>query len=283
MDAEYRKSIISYYDNTRLDYRVLWFSKKTRAVHFGYYDHEVKSHSEALLNLNKVMALKGGVKDGDIILDAGCGRGGSSLWLAENYKVHVTGITLVPHQVEKAQKAARKSQLDSRISFSEQDYSNTNFKDNTFSLIWACESMCHASEKLNFYKEAFRLLKPGGRLICADYFRAKRPLLPQGEKLLHDWLDGWSIKDIDEASEHQRHAENCGFTEFEIENITEYTKPSLKHLHSMASKLWSLGIFLKGIGLRNKVNHGNHFSSIKQFEALENKLWYYGLLSLKKV
>jgi len=283
MDAEYRKSIISYYDNTRLDYRVLWFNKKTRAVHFGYYDHEVKSHSEALLNLNKVMALKGGVKDGDIILDAGCGRGGSSLWLAENYNVHVTGITLVPHQVEKAQKAARKSQLDSRISFSEQDYSNTNFKDNTFSLIWACESMCHASEKLNFYKEAFRLLKPGGRLICADYFRAKRPLLPQGEKLLHDWLDGWSIKDLDEASEHQRYAENCGFTEFEIENITEYTKPSLKHLHSMASKLWSLGIFLKGIGLRNKVNHGNHFSSIKQFEALENKLWYYGLLSLKKV
>ena len=283
MDAEYRKSIISYYDNTRLDYRVLWFSKRTRAVHFGYYDHKVKSHGEALLNLNKVMARKSGVKDGDIILDAGCGRGGSSLWLAENFNVQVTGITLVPHQVEKAQKAARKSQLESKVSFSEQDYSNTNFKDNTFTVIWACESMCHASEKLNFYKEAFRLLKPGGRLICADYFRVRRPLPPQGEKLLHDWLDGWSIKDLDIPSEHQKYAEQCGFTEFEIENITEYTKPSLKHLHSMASKLWSLGIFLKGIGLRNKVNHGNHFSSIKQFEALENKLWYYGLLSLKKV
>jgi len=283
MDAEYRKSIISYYDNTRLDYRVLWFNKRTRAVHFGYYDHKVKSHGEALLNLNKVMALKCGVKDGDIILDAGCGRGGSSLWLAENYNVHVTGITLVPHQVEKAQKAASKSQLESKVSFSEQDYSNTDFKDNSFTVIWACESMCHASEKLNFYKEAFRLLKPGGRLICADYFREKRPLPPQGEKLLHDWLDGWSIKDLDASSEHQKYAEQCGFTEFEIVNITEYTKPSLKHLHSMASKLWSFGIFLKGIGLRNKVNHGNHFSSIKQFEALENKLWYYGLLSLKKV
>ena len=282
MDLEYNKSIVSYYDNTRLDYRILWFGKKNRSVHFGYYDHEVKSHGEALLNLNKVLAQKSGVKDGDIILDAGCGHGGSSVWLAENYNVQVTGITLVPHQVIKARNAARKRALDHRISFSEQDYSNTNFKDESFTLIWACESMCHAKDKLDFYREAYRLLKPGGRLICADYFRTQRPLNKEGEKLLHDWLDGWSIKDIDAFSEHKTNAEQCGFVEFNLENITEYTRPSLRHLHSMASKLWRFGQLLKGIGLRNNINHGNHFGSIKQFEALENHLWYYGLLSLKK-
>jgi len=282
MDLEYNKSIVSYYDNTRLDYRILWFGKKNRSVHFGYYDHEIKSHGEALLNLNKVLAQKSGVKDGDIILDAGCGHGGSSVWLAENYNVKVTGITLVPHQVIKARNAARKRALDHRISFSEQDYSNTNFKDESFTLIWACESMCHAKDKLDFYREAYRLLKPGGRLICADYFRTQRPLNKEGEKLLHDWLDGWSIKDIDAFSEHKTNAEQCGFVEFNLENITEYTKPSLRHLHSMASKLWRFGQLLKGIGLRNNINHGNHFGSIKQFEALENHLWYYGLLSLKK-
>jgi len=283
MDLEYKKSIVSYYDNTRIDYRVLWYGNKSKAVHFGYYDQQVKSHTDALLNLNKVMAVKSGVKDGDSILDAGCGRGGSSLWLAQNYDVKVTGITLVPHQVEKAQKAARKSGLDERVSFSEQDYCNTNFKDKSFTLIWACESMCHASEKLNFYKEAFRLLKPGGRLICADYFRTKRPLPDEGEKLLHEWLDGWSIKDLDDSQEHMKNATESGFGDFVLKDITEFTKPSLKHLHSMASKLWNFGIFLKGIGLRNKINHGNHFSSIKQFEALEDNLWFYGLLSLKKV
>lgn len=282
MDAEYRRSIISYYDNTRLDYRILWFNKKSSSVHFGYYDREVKTHEEALVNLNKVLALKGGVKDGDIILDAGCGRGGSSIWLAENYNVKVTGITLVPHQVRKAQKAARKNQLTDRLTFFEQDYASTNFEDESFTLIWACESMCHASEKLKFYQEAYRLLKPGGRLICADYFRTERPLQKEGEKLLHAWLNGWSINDIDTLTEHMKNAEHCGFVGFEMEDITEYTKPSLKHLHSMASKLWFFGQFLKSIGLRNEVNHGNHYSSIKQFEALEQKLWYYGLLHLKK-
>jgi len=282
MDLEYKKSIVSYYDATRLDYRLLWFGKKNRSVHFGYYDHKVKTHHEALLNLNKVLAQKGGVKDGDIILDAGCGQGGSSVWLAENYNVQVTGITLVPHQVEKAKKHALKSNVNNKVSFFEQDYTSTNFADESFTVIWACESMCHAQQKINFYKEAFRLLKPGGRLICADYFRTDRPLYKDDEELLLSWLNGWSIKDIDTIAEHKSNARQCGFVDFSVDDITQYTRPSLRHLHSMSSKLWRFGQFLKTIGLRNKINHGNHFSSIKQFEALENKLWLYGLLSIKK-
>ncbi len=282
MDLEYKKSIVSYYNNTRLDYRFLWFRKNNRSVHFGFYDNEVKDHGDALVNLNKVLAEKIGIKDGDKILDAGCGQGGSSTWLAENFNVKVEGITLVPHQVQIAQKEVKKLRIQDKVSFSEQDYTHTNFEDESFSVIWACESMCHAEKKEDFYKEAFRLLKPGGRLVCADYFRTERPLKENGEKLLHDWLNGWSIKDIDTFQEHKINAERIGFQNFQIEDITQFTRPSLKHLHSMASKLWNFGTVLKKVGLRNSVNHGNHFGSIRQFEALEKNLWFYGLLSAKK-
>ena len=282
MDFEYKKSIINYYDATRLDYRILWFREKNRSVHFGYYDEHIKDHGEALLNMNKVMAQKAGVKDGDVILDAGCGQGGSSVWLAEHFDVNVTGITLVPHQVSKAQKHARKSNVSHRVSFFERDYTQTHFEDESFTLIWACESLCHAQNKIDFYKEAYRLLKPGGRLICAEYFRTKRPLNDKGEKLLHEWLNGWSIKDIDTVEEHKNNAAHCGFTDVRVEDITEFTEPSLRHLHSMSRKLWNVGKVLRKIGLRNHVNHGNHYSSIKQYEALTNNLWHYGLLSMKK-
>ncbi len=282
MDFEYKKSIISYYDNTQLDYRFLWFRKNNRSVHFGYHDEDTLSHGDALNNLNRVMANKGDIKNGDIILDAGCGQGGSSIWLAKNFDVQVTGITLVPHQVKIAKKEAKKHQLNGRVQFFEKDYTKTSFKDESFSLIWACESMCHAEQKEDFYKEAFRLLKPGGRLVCADYFRTERPLKKEGEELLHAWLSGWSIKDIDTFHEHKENALKTGYADFEIKDITSFTRPSLQHLYSMASKLWKLGTFLKRIGIRNKINHGNHYASIKQFEALENNLWYYGLLSLKK-
>lgn len=282
MDLEYKKSIVSYYNATRFDYKFLWFGKKNWSVHFGYYDQDITSHHEALLNLNKVMAQRSGVKNGDTILDAGCGQGGSAVWLARNFNVQVTGITLVPHQVKKAQKNALRNRVQNRVSFFEQDYTSTSFPDESFSLIWACESMCHADPKINFYKEAYRLLKPGGRLICADYFRNERPLKPSGEKLLHDWLNGWSIKDIDTVEEHRKNALQCGFSGFNIKDITPFTRPSLRRLHSMSTRLWRLGIFLKTIGVRNKVNHGNQFGSIKQYEALENNLWHYGLLSVQK-
>lgn len=282
MDLDYKKSIINYYDATRLDYRFLWFREKNKSVHFGYYDQDINNHGDALLNMNRVMARKAGVKDGDHILDAGCGQGGSSVWLAEHFNVQVTGITLVPHQVQKARKHAQKSTVSDRVTFFEKDYTNTGFEDESFTLIWACESLCHAFNKIDFYKEAYRLLKPGGRLICAEYFRSKRPLPPKGEKLLHEWLNGWSIKDIDTVEEHRSNAEKCGFVDLNIEDITEFTKPSLAYLHSMSQKLWNVGRILRRIGLRNQINHGNHYSSIKQYEALNNNLWHYGLLSMKK-
>jgi cyclopropane fatty-acyl-phospholipid synthase-like methyltransferase len=282
METVYKESIVKYYDNTRLDYRWLWLNKKNRSVHFGYYNDGINSHDEALLNLNRELAKRAEIRDGDIILDAGCGQGGSAFWLAENFKVTVSGITLVPHQVKIAQKDAKRRKLETQTNFSVQDYTNTQFKDESFSVIWACESMCHAEDKSKFYQEAMRLLKPGGRLICADYIRAKRPLLKQNERLLHSWLDGWSIKDLDTYDEHLEHAKNVGFSDVEIENVTEHTRPSLMHLHSMSSKLWTFGKMLKAIGLRNEINHGNQFGSIKQFEALESRLWYYGIISATK-
>ncbi len=282
MTPEYKRSIVSYYDATRLDYRILWFGKDNRSVHFGYYDDQTKSHEEALHNMNRVMARRAGVTDGDLILDAGCGQGGSAVWLAEHFDVHVTGITLVPHQVIKAIKHARRRGTNGRVEFHVKDYACTDFPDESFTLVWACESLCHAFNKMDFYREAYRLLKPGGRLICAEYLRTERPLSVNGEKLLHEWLNGWSINDLDTIDEHKNNAEQCGFIEFSYKDITQFIKPSLRHLHSISRKLWKFGIFLRKFGLRNDVNHGNHYSSMKQYEAITENLWRYGLISMRK-
>ncbi|HSJ67509.1 MAG TPA: methyltransferase domain-containing protein [Anditalea sp.] len=279
---EHQKNIVSYYENTWLDYRVCWMNRKNRAVHFGYFNEDVKDHNNSLENLNQVMANKISLSPGDIVLDAGCGQGGSSFWIAEKIGAKVKGITLVPHQVEIANKDSFERNLTDKVSFSIQDYCNTSFADETFSVIWACESLCHTVEKANFYKEAYRLLKPGGRLIVAEYIRKDRPLSAAYETLLKEWLSGWSIPDIDTWDEHCMNMGMAGFTDIDMQDVTANILPSLRRLYRLSQKLLPLGEFLHLLKVRNDVKHANQVGSIKQYIALKEGIWFYSLFSAYK-
>lgn len=280
---EHHQNIVSYYENTWLDYRVCWMNRKNRAVHFGYFNEDVKDHNNSLENLNQVMAQKVSISAADTVLDAGCGQGGSSFWLAENLGAKVKGITLVPHQVEIATKDSINRGLSNNVSFSIQDYCNTGFADESFTVVWACESLCHTVDKAQFYREAYRLLKPGGRLVVAEYMRKNRPLEPTHENLLQEWLSGWSIPDIDTWEEHLMNMGMIGFSNIEMKDVTSNISPSLNRLYRISKKLLPLGEFLHFLKVRNTIKHANQVGSIKQYLALEEKIWYYSMFSAVKV
>lgn len=156
-------SIQAYYDQTWFDYRWLWLDSSNRAIHFGYWDETTHSHADSLVVMNRVMAERVGLREGESVLDAGCGVGGAAIWLAENYRARVQGVTLVPSQVERAKRYAREGGVEHLAEFSVQDYRRTNFPDSSFDVVWSQESVCHLPVKDEFISEAFRLLKPGGR------------------------------------------------------------------------------------------------------------------------
>ena len=56
--------------------------------------------------------MKAGVQRGDRVLDAGCGIGGSCLWLAKNLGAHATGVALGRQAIEQARIVARECGLD---------------------------------------------------------------------------------------------------------------------------------------------------------------------------
>ena len=94
--------VIQYYQATQRDYQWFWMSSNSLAMHFGYYDETVHTHEASLLKMNEVLARYAQISSQDHILDAGCGVGGSAIWLAHVLGCHVQGITLVPEQVEQA-------------------------------------------------------------------------------------------------------------------------------------------------------------------------------------
>jgi cyclopropane fatty-acyl-phospholipid synthase-like methyltransferase len=272
----------AYYDQTWLDYRLLWLNRRNLAIHFGYWDEKTRSHSQALTNLNVVLASALQIGEGEAVLDAGCGVGGSAVWLAEHYSVTVIGITPVPSQVERARQFAHQRGVAGRASFELQDYTRTAFPSGSFDVIWAMESLCHAHDKAAFFREAARLLRPGGRLGVIEYLRRSRPLPPGGEGLLQSWLSGWAIPDLLTPGEIREACAAAGFSEIKLRDITENVRPSLRRLHRIASVSWPLELLGHRLGLRTLAQHGNARGARDQYRALERGLWLDALMVARR-
>ena len=268
--------IRTYYRHTRFDYRTIWNNRHNLAVHFGYYDAQADKHHAALNNMNRVMADKAAVKAGERVLDAGCGMGSACFWLAEHRQAKATGISIVPEQIADCQRVQAQRAMPG-LDFVLADYCHTPFPDASFEVVWACESVCHAEHKVDFYREAFRLLKPGGRLVMAEYMRTSRTLSEHHESLLQQWLHPWAIRDIDTRDEHLVHARNVGFQSAEIQDVTPQVRVSLRNLHELCTKWLPIGKVFKVFRIVNDIRLNNVRASIRQYEALGEGAWFYGM------
>src|SRR5262249_24453404 len=142
--------IRAYYTGTSFDYWAAWLNVRNLAMHFGYQLDDTVSHSESLTNANKVLARVAEIAPGDRVLDAGCGLGGTSLWLAVERKARVTGIALGADQISSAIRASRGRSPGFKLRFLVADFTKLPFRDESFDVVWAQESLCHANDKFAF-------------------------------------------------------------------------------------------------------------------------------------
>ena len=275
--------ICAYYDQTWLDYRMLWLNSQNRAIHFGYWEKHTRSHAQSLLAMNRVLANSLGIRSGQRILDAGCGVGGSAIWLAKTYDVQVVGITPVASQVARAHRHAHEQGVADQVSFEQQDYTHTAFPDASFDVVWAMESLCHAPEKRLVLAEARRLLRPGGRLGMLEYMRTSRPYTETDAALLHSWLSGWAIPDLASAQEWLEWIQEVGFHNVQLLDITSNVRPSLRRLYRLVILTWPVAFPLHALGLRSEMQHGNVRGAFDQYRALRRGLWFYALLTATAV
>ena len=129
-EAEHKRRIISYYEIAQPFYDLAW-SGKTHGLHYGLWtDDNVKSRHDAITNENRVLADLAKIKKGDRVLDAGCGIGGSSIWLAQNRGANVVGLNIVQRQLDIGKELARKKRLSDKVSFQLGNYQEIPFPEN---------------------------------------------------------------------------------------------------------------------------------------------------------
>jgi cyclopropane fatty-acyl-phospholipid synthase-like methyltransferase len=277
-----KKDISRYYDLSEVHYRLFWDLEKSKSLHYGYWDSSTKNFHDALLNINNILARRVNVSKQDVVLDAGCGVGGSSIWLAKNIGCKVTGISLNGQQVKQASAFAKKEAMEHLVSFRHNDYTNTDFPDESFDVIWAIESVCYVPDKSEFIREAFRLLKKGGRLIIADFFK-KNELQQKDEEIVKRWANGWAIEDYSTKENFEYQLNVRGFSNIHFENANDAIMRSAKRLY----RAYFLGIipaFIYRI-LNPKATElakNNVSTAYLQYVTLKKDLWMYGILWAKK-
>jgi cyclopropane fatty-acyl-phospholipid synthase-like methyltransferase len=274
--------IVTYYDSCEVHYKMMWHLDTHRAMHYGYWTNETKNLKEALFNTNDLLAGIAELKPGMRVLDAGCGVGGSSLYIAQKYGCTTHGISLSTNQIQKASSQASLLNLGHLCKFSVADFCDTSFDSESFDIVWAIESVCHANDKAEFLKEAFRLLKPGGKLVMLDFFRTMPTPNQKQQKWLSNWGQAWAVPQFEYDEWFVKWAEQVGFDVIECKDISKNIWPSALRLYMYFFPSWIWNNLLRMTGKFNPIHMRNTWSTFYQFHSLQKKYWRYMLIVATK-
>ena len=277
------KDTVEYYEDCQNDYLFAWCNTNNLALHYGYWDEDKKyDHHQALLNTNRELYKVAGIKSTDHVLDAGCGLGGSSLWMAAEHKNKVTGITLSNKQADYANKKAKSRQLDDLVNIEISNFCETPYEDESFDVVWAIESSCHALNKGDFIQEAYRVLKKGGQLVLCDLFMLRREFNEKEWKTVMAFLNGWMVPNLSDREEFTRLLYEAGFKSHQTIDISEKMMRSSDYMYKTAKRLAPIHKVSEWLGLRKQTQSDNYQVGFAQYDFFHDKLAEYCIFTATK-
>ena len=206
-DAWTEEGILEYYWGEHI--HLGWYTDEDMAKGAGtLLGSNVKDFIEAKFDfVDKMLEWSECPPEPARVLDVGCGIGGTSRHLAKSLGPNskVQGITLSPNQVKRATELAAEQNLPN-ASFQVMNALAMDFPDDTFDLVWACESGEHMPDKKKYVEEMVRVLKPGGRLVIATWCQRSTPPAFTDEDLVNldylykEWAHPYFISIEDYAS-----------------------------------------------------------------------------------
>jgi ubiquinone/menaquinone biosynthesis C-methylase UbiE len=107
------------------------------------------------------------------VLDVGCGIGGPSRMLADEFNCQVTGIDLSHEYIRTAKGLSELVGLQDKTDFIQSNALELPFENGSFDVVWTQHVQMNIRHKLKFYSEIERVLTEQGTFIYYDIFRTE--------------------------------------------------------------------------------------------------------------
>jgi ubiquinone/menaquinone biosynthesis C-methylase UbiE len=185
------------------------------------------------LQANDALAICAGIQPGDHVADFCAGLGGPARYWAHQFGANVRGIELNRTRVIGAEKLTQKVGLQDRVRILEGDVARTSLPDGSMDVVVSQEALLHVPNKFSALAEAFRVLRPGGRLAFTDWI-IHRPLTSDERETMWRGIAAQSLQSFESYKELIM---QTGFALRSCEDLTEMWGAILEERFAMYRKL----------------------------------------------
>lgn len=224
---------------------------------FGGEDQAI--HKRSVRRMTEFVTEPAQIRPIDIVVDAGCGIGGTAIYLSSRYGCRVVGVNLSRHQIGIAEKKVEEVGLSGKVSFLEGNCSQRLPMDaKSVDVIVNIESACHYSNRDKFVSECARILRDNGQIVGQDWIA--RDAIDQS-KLIAPMCDAWRLQfPLETPSSYSVLLERHGFEVIDLIDI-DGLKPTIDLFKSL-----SYGIMKKAMASCEFTDRERDW--LRQFETI---------------
>ena len=216
-------NIRRYYDQNTSLFLAFGSGQKMTSIHRAIWADGARTLDDALnVAHQRILAEVHGRR----VADLGCGVGASLFHILPQMEQPAfgLGLTISPVQARLAQATAGRLGLAGQCLIAEGDFLSVPLEGESLDAVYSVEAFCHTSEQASYFREAARLLRPAGRLVLIDDFRAERPFSPDEAAWLAAFRAGWYVPGVSTLSQVSDWAANAGLRLCRSDDLTPFLR-----------------------------------------------------------